>query len=248
MTHAMPARSPVPRFLLVTLGITGLYLGLDAVWLTLTPAMESLVAARTAAGWEREKGEVAAAARAADNRLPAESRASAYRLGFEIGYCSNLLGSLAMSPPDLQARVRDLLAPRIQAAQDLARALGAGEAALLTVATAHDYGTMNQRIEADELGLAARVEAAASRRHRHLLLLGMHVGASAALADSTGGQLFNPLRQYIGRHATAADVPPAAWEPVARIPEGATPQQRTAAYAAALATLDGDLARLPPLR
>ena len=30
------------------------------------------------------------------------------------------------------------------------------------------------RLEADELGLAARLEAVTSRRHRHLLLLGMH--------------------------------------------------------------------------
>ncbi len=35
----MLPRTRVKRFLLVTLGITGLYLGLNCVWLALTPSL-----------------------------------------------------------------------------------------------------------------------------------------------------------------------------------------------------------------
>ena len=107
---------------------------------------------------------------------------------------------------------------------------------------------MNNRLDSDELGLAGRVEKATSRRHRHLLLLGMHVGVAAALADISGGKLQNPLRQYIGRHATLAGVPPAGWEPAARVGEGATPEQQAAASQAALAALDMAVAELGPVR
>jgi hypothetical protein len=104
------------------------------------------------------------------------------------------------------------------------------------------------RLEADELGLAARLEAATSRRHRHLLLLGVHAGVATALADATGGELQNPIRDYIGRHATLAGVPPAAWEPVAREAPGVTPKDRLAAYQAALTALEAAVAQLTPLR
>jgi hypothetical protein len=244
----MLPRPGVKRFLLVTLGITGLYLGLNALWLAATPALASLFDARAAAGWEREAAAVTAAAREADNRLPPETRVAAYRLGFHVGYCSNVLGSFALSGADAQAKARAILADRIAATQDLARSLGVGAIAFLPVSNADDFGYVNDRLEADELGLAARLERATSRRHRHLLMLGMHVGVAAGLADVTGGEAQNPLRPYIGRHATLARVPSAAWEPVARVPDGATPDARLAAYQAALTALDAAVARLPPLR
>ena len=42
----MLPRSGVKRFLLVTLGITGLYLALNALWLALTPSLVALFDAR----------------------------------------------------------------------------------------------------------------------------------------------------------------------------------------------------------
>jgi hypothetical protein len=244
----MLPRAGVKRFLLVTLGITGLYLALNASWLALTPSFATLFDAQTESAWARDAAAVAAAARDADGRMPAATRAAAYRLGFHVGYCSNILGSVALSTPEVQSRVRDILAPRIRATQDLGNELGVGEVSLLPVSNAEEFGRVNDRLDSDELGLAARVEKAMSRRHRHLLLLGMHVGVAAALIDMSGGKLQNPLRQYIGRHATLAGVPPAAWEPVARVGEGGTPEQHAAAYQAALTALDVAVAELGPVR
>ena len=222
----MLPRPGVKRFLLVTLGITGLYLALNALWLALTPSLAALFDARTESAWARDAAAVADAARDADSRLPVATRVAAYRLGFHVGYCSNVLGSVALSPPEAQSRVREILAPRIRAMQDLGYELGVGEVSLLPVSNAEEFGRVNDRLDSDELGLAARVEKATSRRHRHLLLLGMHVGVAAALADMSGGELQHPLRQYIGRHATLAGVPPAGWEPAARVGEGATPDNK----------------------
>jgi hypothetical protein len=244
----MLPRPGVKRFLPVTLGITGLYLALNALWLALTPSLAALFDVRTASAWARDAAAVADAARDADGRLPAATRVAAYRLGFHVGYCSNVLGSVALSPPEVQSRVREFLAPRIRATQDLGNELGVGEVSLLPVSNAEEFGRVNDRLDSDELGLAARVEKATSRRHRHLLLLGMHVGVAAALADISGGELQNPLRQYIGRHATLAGVPPAGWEPAARVGEGTTPEQQAAAYQAALTALDLAVAELGPVR
>jgi len=232
---------------MITLGITGLYLGLDWMWLALTPTIEAVFESRTAAAWEREAGEVASAARDADNRLPAETRLAAYRLGFHTGYCSNILGSVALSSPDAQARVREILAPRLKGIEVLGRQLGIGEVTLLPVTNTDEFSRVNDRLDSDEIGLAARLETVTSPRHRHLLLLGMHLGAAAALADMSGGKLQNPLRRYIGHHATVARVPPGAWEPAARVHEAATPEQSAKAYQDALAALEAAIGQLSPL-
>jgi len=154
----MLPRPGVKRFLLVTLGITGLYLALNALWLAVTPSLAALFDARTESAWAREAAAVADAARDADARLPAPTRVAAYRLGFHVGYCSNILGSVALSRPETQSRVREILAPRIRAMQDLGHELGVGEVSLLPVSNADEFGRVNDRLDSDELGLAARVE------------------------------------------------------------------------------------------
>jgi len=239
----------VKRFLLVTLGITGLYLGLNEMWLVLTPTLASLFDARDAAGWERDAAAVTEASREAESRLAPEARVAAFRLGFQVGYCSNLLGSTALSPPEAQARMREVLAPRIKGAQGLGQGVGVGEIAFLPVSTAEEFGRIPDRFDADELGLASRLEAVTSRRHRHLLLLGAQVGVAASLTEATGSsQMQALLRPRIGRHATLAGVPAAAWEPAATEPAGATPQAQWTAYQAALNALDSAIAQLAPLR
>ncbi len=240
----MLTRTPFARFLLITLGITGLYLALDQVWLALTPTLSPLANARTEAAWSDEAAEVERRSREADRRAPPGWHVAAYRLGFEVGYCSNLLGSFTMSSPEIQAKAREAMEPRLASIRDLARALGLDEAPLVPVNNADQFGRISERVEADETGVATRVEQVASLRHRHLFLLGMHSGISAALADSLRGETFNPLRAYLGRHATLAGVPLAAWEPVASVPAGATPGERLAAYRAALAALEQTVARL----
>jgi hypothetical protein len=91
------------------------------------------------------------------------------------------------------------------------------------------------------------MERKASLRHRHLLLLGMHLGVAVAFGETLKGQDFSLKRWLIGRHATLAGVPAAAWEPVTRAPDGATGSERLANYMSALAALESTIARLPPL-
>ena len=76
----------------------------------------------------------------------------------------------------------------------------------------------------------------------------MHVGVAAALADMSGGKMQSPLRQYIGRHATVAGVPAAAWEPAARVPEARRRSRRRpiGRRSPALETAVGQLGPLPP--
>src|SRR5262245_25472220 len=147
----------VKRFLLITLGITGLYLGLDAFWVALGSSLSRFVDAG-AANWEREAATVANVSREADSRLPASSRIDAYRLGFQIGYSSNVLGSVALSSPEVQARFKEVLEPRLSGAQDLARTLGVGDVAVLKVTSPDEFGRIPDRLDEDELGLADRLE------------------------------------------------------------------------------------------
>ena len=235
------------RFLAITLGITGMYLALDQLWLTVTPTVASVMSGSTERRWQNEAADVARASREADRRLPSSSRVVAYRLGVEVGYCSNLLGSFAMSAPEIQARAHEALAPRLSSVRALGKALGLDDPPLVPVANADQFARISERIEADETGLAGRIEAGTSRRHRHLFLLGMHVGVSAALADALRGQTFSPVREYIGHHATLAGVPAAAWSPVASAPAGVNPEERSAAYNAALDALQAAVSTLEPL-
>lgn len=244
----MSSTSSVARFLLVTFGITALYLGLSAFWLTLAPAIYGLTEAREKAGWQREAAEVARASRQADGRLPAASRQNAYRLGFQVGYCSNIMGSVALQPPDVQARFKAVLEPQLRAIENLARDLGVGSVPLLRVTNVDEFAYVPDRLEADELGLAARLEAVTSRRQRHLLLLGMQVGVGASLVQVSGGRLHERLRPLAGRHATLAGVPESAWEPVTVAPEGATAEERLSAYQNALNALDAAVGALEPLQ
>jgi hypothetical protein len=237
----------VKRFLLITLGITGLYLSLNAFWLSLVPWLDASFDSSRVAAWEREAADVRAASRDADNHLPSGARVAAYRLGFHVGYCSNLLGSVALSGPAAQSRMREILAPEITAVDSLARELGVGEVSFLPVSNAEEFGRLPDRLEADELGLAARLEAMTSPRHRHLLMLGMHVGAGAALAQVTGGKLHAGLRTLAGRHATVAGVPAQTWEPATVEPAGATDEERVAAYQATITALDAAIVALVPL-
>ena len=110
---------------------------------------------------------------------------------------------MALSAPERQAQMREILAPRIQAIENLGTKLGVGEVSLLRVSNADEFGRVPNRLDADELGLAARLEAATSRRHRHLLLLGVHAGVASALADMRRGGVAEPAP---GLHRPPRDV------------------------------------------
>jgi hypothetical protein len=168
----------------------------------------------SAADLAREAGRVAEDSRAALERLPPAIRRAAFRLGYNLAYAAELSGSLLMSAPESRERARPIIERRVAAARDLARAMQLGDVAMLPVSSLSDFGALNQRIDDDENGVAVRVERQLSPLHRHLYLLGAHLGTEGARVESTGGELFAPEMLRIRRHATLAGVPDALWRAV----------------------------------
>lgn len=118
---------------------------------------------------------MAAASREALVRLPVESRIYTWRLGFQLGYVSELVGSFAMFEPGVREKAKQLVAPRMNNAERLAQALDVGPVSPLPVRNLDEFGSLRQRIEADELGFGERISGKLSPYHRHLFLLGMFI-------------------------------------------------------------------------
>ena len=132
---------------------------------------------------------------------------------------------MALSAPEVQARCADPGAAH-QGGAGLGQTLGVGEVSFLPVSNADEFGRVPDRLDADELGLAARLEgrdlpasppSAAARHARRR-------GRRAGRADGRE-RCRTRAGIYIGRHATLAGVPPAAWEPAAPRTRGATPDE-----------------------
>jgi hypothetical protein len=232
------------RVLAYTLAISAALIGLrdleqsDAVIGALSRLMPT---GESAAGLASETTQVERASRAALQRLPPLYRQAAFRLGYELGFANYWLGSFAMSPIESQNRANALAERHLAVARALAQQLGVGEVVVLRVLNAADFVALSQRIEDDESGLAGRVERQLSLHHRHLCLLGMHVGTEAARVETTGGTITLPQEALIRRHATATGIPPALWEPLAFTDRGETPPQVVARYRASLNALNASL-------
>jgi hypothetical protein len=195
----------------------------------------------SAANLAREAARVAEDSRAALGRLPPAIRRAVFRLGYNLAYAAELSGSLLMSAPDSRERARPIIERRVAAAQDLARAMQLGDVAMLPVSSLSDFGALNQRIDDDENGVAARIERQLSPLHRHLYVLGAHLGTEGARVESTGGELFAPEMLRIRRHATLAGVPDALWRPVGSAKADAS-VQTVHRFHAAVDAIDSSLA------
>src|SRR5439155_25053344 len=112
----------------------------------------------------------------------------------------------------------------------------------LAARTPKEYALLAERFEADETGMAARIERRLSPAHRELYLLGAQLGNEAATVESSGGEMLQPPVTLIRRHATLAGVAPELWPPLALQPRGETPAQALARYRSALNALGADLA------
>ena len=163
-----------------------------------------------------EARELTARSRGAAAALPPGHRVAAFRLGYEVGWASEFAGSFALSEPRRQAEAAAIADSHVQVAREQARVLGLDPAAvvLLPSRTLTDFVRLQERFEADEGGLAARVEARLTPIHRHLFLLGVTVGNDAAKVQGSGGKLSGAQVDAIRRHATLAGVAPAAWQPL----------------------------------
>ena len=250
-----PPRTPsaeIGRVLAYTLAIALAFIALERLQLALftAPATAALLQrvglldADPAARLAKEADQVATASRDALQRLPHGHRSAALRLGFELGYISQLVGSYAMSPAEVQAAARQRAAPRLAVARQQAQALGLGEVEPLPVRSLREFTELGARYEADESGLAARVEQQLSPLHRHLLLLGVQVGAEAARVEDSGGRFALPPATPIRRHAVLAGISAAVWQPLIAEPRNETPAQVLQRYRAAVDALAAEVARM----
>ncbi|MEP7296745.1 MAG: hypothetical protein ABI702_11200 [Burkholderiales bacterium] len=195
------------------------------------------------AALQRQAAQIAASARVVSQRLPAGHRLAAFRIGYELGYVSELTGSVSRSNAELRAKVQALADAHIETSHTMAKALGVPEEAALPVRTLQEFGDLAQRIDDDENGAAARIERQLSALHRHLYLLGVQLGVETARVETTGGQMSLPPAKSIMRHATLAGIDAALWQPLARMPRDETPAQVLARYRNALNALGAALAQ-----
>jgi hypothetical protein len=173
--------------------------------------------------------QVAAASRAALQHAAAGHRLDTLRLGYELGYVSERIAWFALGPASAREQARALLAPRIASADALADKLGVAPVKPLDSTSLRQFNELGARHEADESALAARLEQRLSRWHRHVYLLGVHIGIESARIEARGGAHSLPPAELIRRHATLAGIDPALWQPLAAAPAGEPPalwQQR----------------------
>jgi hypothetical protein len=239
------------RVLAYSVALALAFVGLQRLELALfsafgTPAALDLIGAgpaRDEASLAVEAKQVAARSSAVVAPLPPGHRLAAFRLGYEIGFASELVGSLAMSAPPVRAQAATIAAAHVAVAQAQASALGVvGDVAALQTSNVKEFLALGERIEGDENGLAARLEQRLTPIHRHLYLLGAHVGMEGARIESSDGKFALAPAAPIRRHATLAGIAPALWQPLAADARGQTQAQVLERYRAALNALGADLA------
>ena len=187
--------------------------------------------------------DVAAASREALQRAPAGHRLDTLRLGYELGYLSERVAFFALASASARERARDLLAPRAAAADALAGKLGVAPATALDSTSLRQFNELGARYEADENALAARLGQRLSPWHRHVYLLGVHIGIESARIEASGGEHALPPATLIRRHATLAGIDAALWQPLAAAPQGEPPALRQQRYRDAVQALATALAQ-----
>jgi hypothetical protein len=246
----MPTNSKFPRWsegwrvLAYSAALALAFIALQRLELALFSAFATKDVLERTGGTPTDGEELAAEARALAARsnaaavpLPAGHRLATFRLGYEIGYASELVGSFATSDAAVREKAAAIGAAHVAVAQAQARALGLGDVAALPMRSAADFFALAERVEKDENGLGARIETRLTPVHRHLYLLGAHVGGEAARVEGSGGKFALPPATLIRRHATLAGVAPALWQPLAAEARGETPEHVLARYRSAVNSL-----------
>ena len=191
-----------------------------------------------------EADALAARSQARMASLPSGHRSAAFRLGYELGWASEFVGSFAMSDPGIQARATAIGDAHVAVARAAAQRIGIddGIVAALPSRTLTDFARVQERFERDESGIAARVEAQLTPVHRELYLFGVSVGADAAMVESSSGKLAEPSVERIRRHATLAGIESAAWQPLVADSRGVPPDVVVARHRTAVEAILSTLA------
>ncbi|MGB4065540.1 MAG: hypothetical protein WBK19_17085 [Azonexus sp.] len=228
------------RFLLATLAITLLYLGIQAFWMWGAAELAHIgwTVNDPARTYADEAADLAEKSREREQGLDPHFPRRVFLLGFEYGYLSQWLGGYGQQPDEVMRQLSRPVEANVRHLDELARQLGVAPVARLPVRTAADFSGLTQRIEIDPEGVAGRIEQVGSPRLRHLFLLAAHVGTmSAALESPPGDVMPIPASQLIGMHATLAGIPEALWRPLSRTSRG-TPAEVRGDYNAAAAKLE----------
>ena len=251
MAHGAPPWGETWRVLAYTLALALAFVGLGRLQVALfnaAPVQRLLAGAglldgQSDARLEAEAEAVAAASREAMARAPAGHRQATLQLGLALGQVSQRIGLFALAPAPARERAWQLLAEQRAAADALAQQLGVAPAQPLRPSSLREFNELGARYEADDNGLAARLEQRLSPWHRHVYLLGVHVGIESARIDATQGEQSLPPAALIRRHAALAGIAPALWQPLAAAPGRETPAQVQQRYRTALQALAEALAR-----
>ena len=228
-------RGGMRRMLVATIALTLLYIALQELLLGTANVLYSR-------GWmgivferdlHQEARRVAEASAARETQLSPQHRSSAWWLGVHLGYLSQYLGSYGSSDAAVREQARVAATRRIGEAHELANFLGIGPVYALESSTAAQFSRLTARIEADEGGVGARIAERTTPRHEHLYLMGMHVGMTLASMQGAGWRRSVVPSQHIARHATLAGLAREHWEPLARIPSGATQVEVVESYESA---------------
>ncbi|MBP5986628.1 MAG: hypothetical protein KA538_05535 [Azonexus sp.] len=231
------------RFLLATLAVTLLYLGIQQVWMWSAAelAYRGWTVNDPALSHADEAAQLAEQSQAREATLDPQFALRVFRLGFEYGYLSQWLGGYGAPPDDVMQQLAKPVEAHTRQLNELAEQLGVAPVARLPVRTAADFSGLTLRIEDDPAGIAARIEQVGSPRLRHLFLMAAHVGTEAAGLEAAGDLLAIPATLLIGTHATLAGVPEPLWRPLSRVTRG-TPEVARRDYLSAIANLDAALA------
>lgn len=225
------------RFLAVTAGVTLLYIALDALWFAALSPLVQRHFAQAPPDLDRRAAELAESARRSTARVGPAEQVAAWRLGHQLGLASQLVHAQVAMQGDWATRAA---ASVLADAAPHAERLGVGPPVPLRGRSLAEASALRQRIEDDELGIAARVERAGHGQLRHLFLTGMFAGKAAYTRVYT--LLEDPQDAGdIERHARLAGLPPALWQPLAR-PGGATPEARREAFLQAVQAVEAALA------
>jgi hypothetical protein len=234
------------RFLLATVAITLLYLGIQNLWMwgAAQLAHTGWTINDPAETYAAEAARVAAQSRQREANLDPQVPQRVFRLGYEYGYLSQWLGGYGQQTDADMEQLSRPVAEHIQRLNTLADQLGVAPASRLPVKTAADFSRLTQRLEEDPSGLAGRVEQAASPRLRHLFLFAAHVGTEAAALASPGDLTPIPATELIGKHATLASIPEPLWRPLSLV-SGGTQENIRHNYTNAMIEIDKALAAKP---